>query len=159
MKLHNMKLGEQKQNGNMKIKEGKDEMSMTGYVYLVSKAWQLKDVPQFAFVGLYTLLIWNIGARNCSVGGIQYSHLNWSIDAITVTLPVTKCNQSAENVYPKHIYANPYCPSICPFLMLGLHILLCSQLPSNGGLFSGADQPKRFYNWLVTELMKAGSCY
>jgi hypothetical protein len=30
-----MNLGEQKQNGNMKIKEGKDEMSMTGYVYLV----------------------------------------------------------------------------------------------------------------------------
>ncbi|CAM9693435.1 unnamed protein product, partial [Phaeothamnion confervicola] len=50
---------------------------------------------------------------------------------------------------PRHIYANPFMPEICPFLGLGLYLLsfrVSGQ--ENQRLFPGKDQYQRFSSFL-----------
>ena len=53
----------------------------------------------------------------------------------------------------KSVYANPEKPSICPILMLGIHLLsLVHQLEPSFSLFDGAKEEINFSNWLRKKL-------
>ncbi|CAN0449226.1 unnamed protein product, partial [Phaeothamnion confervicola] len=45
---------------------------------------------------------------------------------------------------PRHIYANPFMPEICPFLGLGLYLLAFRAGCQDRKLFPGHDQYQRF---------------
>lgn len=71
---------------------------------------------------MFTVLAWNLFARSCSVADLRYTHLSLEGDSIVVDFSKTKSDQVGEKTTPKHIYANPYKPHICPFLALALHV-------------------------------------
>ncbi|CAN0032252.1 unnamed protein product, partial [Phaeothamnion confervicola] len=59
---------------------------------------------------------------------------------------------------PRHIYANPFQPEICPFLALGLYALAYKVGGSkNGKLFPGKDQYQRFSSFLSRKAGEASA--
>ena len=53
----------------------------------------------------------------------MFNHVVWENDAMVITLPKTKSNQEGVETYPKHVYANPFDPVICPVLAMGLKLI------------------------------------
>ena len=63
----------------------------------------------------------------------------------------TKTDQTGDEAkYSCHLYANPYCPLICPVLLLAFYFSCCCNLPQSGEsrLFLGRDQYQRFSEML-----------
>ena len=93
------------------------------------------------------------------MGSLRYNHIGWEADALTVTLCVTKSDQEGDNVYTRHVYANPLDPLICPILHFGLKLLSTPFVDgcSSGGrgevdgvkVFEGDSSETRFCQWLV----------
>lgn len=62
----------------------------------------------------------------------------------------TKTDQSGENQLPKHLFANPYCPSVCVILGMALHVFGTTFRPNNDDktlLFVGSSY-SIFSRWL-----------
>ncbi len=55
-----------------------------------------------------------------------------------------KTNQAGRNIHPRHVYANPVKPFICPVLALGVYLLTNSFSASERSLFPGKNQYQRF---------------
>lgn len=62
---------------------------------------------------------------------MHYHHLSWSNDSLVIDLSKQKADQTGEKITPKHLFANPYNPSICPILALALHVFSISFRPDN----------------------------
>jgi hypothetical protein len=45
---------------------------------------------------------------------------------------------------PRHVYANPYNPEICPILALGIYWMCCPFDAKSAKLFPGSDQYDRY---------------
>ena len=76
---------------------------------------------------------------------------------MAVTLCVTKSDQEGDNVYTRHVYANPHDPLICPILHFGVKLLSTPYVEgcSSGGggidgvkVFEGETSETRFCQWL-----------
>ena len=61
-------------------------------------------------------------ARSASVSSIMYDHIRWDGASMTVTFPKHKGDQEGRDGIPKHVYANPNNPSICPILALAVFV-------------------------------------
>jgi len=61
-------------------------------------------------------------ARCVSVSGIMFDHIGWEGDAMTIIFPKHKGDQEGEHCAPKHVYANPQNPAICPILAFAVYI-------------------------------------
>ena len=71
--------------------------------------------------------------------------MEWSEDALCVYFSHMKNDQTADQPRdPRHVYANPLMPEICPILSLGIYWLCYSFDPSSNRLFPGANQYDRF---------------
>jgi len=93
--------------------------------------------------------------RANSTMNVCFSHVGWSGDALTVVLPSSKGDQSGENACshePKHLFANPEKPEICPVFGLGV-LLMCRNDPTDPRLFPGTGQDSR-----VTKILKGVAC-
>ena len=67
----------------------------------------------------------------------MYIHMGWDKDALTVAFAHQKNNQQGDRPRdPRHIYANPLNPSICPILLLGIYWLVTG-FDDTGRLFPG----------------------
>jgi len=79
--------------------------------------------------------------------GLKLNHLGWSADSLQAYFCQTKTNQTGSKARdPKHIYANPFMPHICPMLALGVY-LLSIELPQESErapLFPGGSQYDRY---------------
>lgn len=112
-----------KQNGQIKITEGKAPLSFEGYIYLARKAVEQKEDFQYgSFAWVFLLFCWNLMARNVSVSGIMFDHIGCVGDALTIIFPKHKGDQEGEHSAPKHVYANPKNPAICPILAFAVYI-------------------------------------
>ena len=108
----------------MKLHEGKRAFSFDFFVKLAETAMKCSSgFESHIFGHFYILLCWFMMGRSSSVASIMWSHVEWSGDALTVILPKHKSNQSGENEIPKHIYAVPNNPFICPILSLAIFVL------------------------------------
>jgi hypothetical protein len=80
----------------------------------------------------------------------MYSHMEWKEDALCVYFAHQKNDQMGERPRdPRHIYANPLIPEICPILALGLYWLANDDFRDvapggNAPLFRGQNQYERF---------------
>ena len=54
---------------------------------------------------------------------LMYEHISWQDDSLTVRMFVKKHDQEGKDCKPKHVFANPVKPSICPVLALAVYIL------------------------------------
>lgn len=144
------KVAQLKEDGELPMMEGKSPMSNTGYNFLALKALiQPEDFNVSIFSHFFLELCWNLMARSVSVANIRYDHIGWDVDALVINLGKTKGDQEGKNSFPRHVYANPYNPEICPILGFALY-MFCKGYQREGGctlLFGGTAQ-ERFSSWL-----------
>jgi hypothetical protein len=139
-----------KERGEMPMGEGKAPMSGCGYEYLATTAMkQTQDYPLLLLCHTFLLFAWNLMARAVTVGAIIYDHITWEEDALVIKIGRVKNDQDAKNMHPRHIYANPVNPSICPILSLAL-LVFCKPFSYSGSsrqVFGESGQ-SRFSEWL-----------
>ena len=123
-------------NGKRHRVGGKKPLTFQMYDTLSKTMYQREARP---FKILFVLLCWNLMARSSSIDNICLEHLDWTNDALTILFCHTKTNQTgqAKGLHPRHVYANPFCPQICPILALGIYFL------TN---VARSDSPKLFHS-------------
>lgn len=123
-------------DGVGKVYRGKSPLSFQAYEALAMaflKSGALEDVFAHSFLSLQ----WNLMCRSASTAAICYSHVTWRNDALGVVFPKMKNDQSGERPRePRHIYANPVIPSVCPILSLGIYFA-CFPIISSRKIFPG----------------------
>ena len=129
-------------NSTRKIKEGKEPLPFELYKWL--GRYFLRDVD--AFSHCYLTMAWNLCCRTVNCEGIMIEHLSWTSDSLTVHFAITKTDQEGEQSrIPRHVYANPLCPEICPILALGWYLAsIGNSFTSKSQLFPGSSQSERF---------------
>jgi hypothetical protein len=65
-------------------------------------------------------------ARCHSVASLMYQHITWSGDCMQVVFPTHKGDPEGKNAKPKHVFANPMDPSVCPVLALAIYVFCTS---------------------------------
>ncbi len=79
-------------------------------------------------------------------------HFSWENDSLVVDISKHKADQTGERVTPKHIYANPFIPELCPIMALALHVFgNTSNDPDVSKLFHG-NPYEVFTKWLKAAL-------
>ena len=82
---------------------------------------------------------------------LRISHLSAAGDSIVADFKMSKVKNGATSVSeePKHCFANPWNPAVCPFISLGLWFLLYDK-PHNleSKVFPGTNQKSKFANQL-----------
>ena len=115
-------VAEKKLVGEMIMQEGKSPITFQGYNFVAKQAiLSNSDHSLATFAHLFLILCWTLMARSVSVGTIMLDHLSWENDALLVTTPKHKGDQEGNHCYPKHVFANPDNPFICPILSMGIH--------------------------------------
>jgi hypothetical protein len=86
---------------------------------------------------------------------IHFSHLKWKEDALGVYFAQMKNDQTGERPRdPRHVYANPLDPSICPILAVGLYLICFPNILEVSDLFPGGSQYECFRHNLNSLLKK-----
>ncbi|KAH9116292.1 hypothetical protein LEN26_012899 [Aphanomyces euteiches] len=140
-----------KEGGQMPIGEGKSPMSPAGFLFLSEKALTAKsDFALSTTAHVSLVMCWNLNARAASVASIRLDNMSWEGDALLVPFGRTKNDQEGTSCSPKHVYANPSCPWICPILSLSL-LVFTRGMPTSGSttLLLGSNSQERFSKWLA----------
>lgn len=82
---------------------------------------QIKDYSLISLSHLFLILSWNIIGRSINIANLALELISFKDDGIFINFGITKTNQDASKNKPKHIYANPIMPSICPVLSLDIY--------------------------------------
>ena len=74
------------------------------------------------------------------------SHMRWELDSLVIYYAHEKTDQTQSRTdIPRHIYANPYQPDVCPILALGIYFLLVDVTNTNDPhIFIGSRQATGF---------------
>jgi hypothetical protein len=154
---------ELKQKGRMAINEGKRHLKWDGYSLLAEKFIAMSPPENgrgqswstSVFGWCFHVLMWNLMSRSESVDALMLQHVDWDGDALTIEEQGHKGDQTGENKYPKHIYANPNQPSKCPILALAVQFFSFPQrLQGQQQLLAGTNSKDRFGNLLRGVLLK-----
>lgn len=112
------KVSDLKLKGEMAVFEGKHHLTFRGYVLLAEKLLCLPQSNQMLFAWAFLVSQWNLISGSSSVAAIMMEHITWEEDSLVIRTPKHKGNQESSHCYPKHVFANPLQPSICPILAL-----------------------------------------
>ncbi len=126
-----------------KQSKGKKPMEFGLYCALAKNMWASNKTVT-AFNVIYMLLCWNLMARSANVTKICFEHFDWKDDAMTILFCTTKTDQGGDRTHPRHVYANPLKPEICPILALSVYLILGEFLPNDTKLFGGGNQYSHF---------------
>ena len=79
----------------------------------------------------------------------MYNHVSWENDSMIIVFPSHKGDKEGRNALPKHVYANPAEPAICPILSFAVYIFTrgYEREGSKMTIFAG-DAESRFSKWL-----------
>ncbi len=135
--------------GDGEIKVGKDPLSFSLFRYL---GLQLLQQPnrEYIFAKCFMVLCWNLMSRACNTFGIMYGHMEWVDDALCIYFSHMKNDQTGDRPRdPRHVYANPLYPEICPILSLGIYWMCYSFEEADHQLFQGSSQYDRFRKLLA----------
>lgn len=143
-----------KKQGVLSMKEGKLPLSFVGYNYLAKQTWNYdgSDFNLNIFAHLFLLLCWNLIARCVSVSGLMFDHISWIDDSLTIVFPTHKGDQEGRDAAPKHVFANPSNPEMCPVLSLAIFVFCHGfrRAGSKTSLFGSGENEveSRFGTWL-----------
>jgi hypothetical protein len=108
-----------------------------------------------AFAWTFFTIMWNLMSRSESVNTLMLQHIDWDCDALTVEEQGHKGDQTGENKYPKHIYANPIHPEKCPILSFAVFFFsFPDRLRGNQQMFAGTNSKDRF-NHLLHRMLQS----
>lgn len=150
------KVAQKKDIGDMKAHEGKVALTYPLYQKLCAYALfspALRSTYS-GFLHLFLVMCWNLFARSCSVAQLRTNHMYWANDCLVVDFSLHKGDQAGERITPKHVFANPYHPEVCPILALALHVFCMAFRAENedkNKLFTGTPYDI-FSKWLPTAL-------
>jgi hypothetical protein len=101
------------------------------YVALFKKVcqWFLADqeTNDGVFGHCFLLLTWNLGCRVNNTTNIRLQDIMWAnnFDCFHILFAHSKTDLTGDNSqYPRHIFANPSDPIVCPVLSLAMYFLL-----------------------------------
>ncbi|OWY91480.1 hypothetical protein PHMEG_00039929 [Phytophthora megakarya] len=150
--------------GEGHIKVGKDPLSFELYEFLSTHLMALPGSDAI-FARVYLIISWNLMCRSANAFGIRHSHIEWRGDSLRVYFAHMKNDQSGDRPRdPRHVYANPLQPTICPILALAIY-WTTTIFDEDNRLFPGSDQYDRFrkslqrllvYGEVSTELKRRG---
>jgi len=142
---------QRRQDGEEEGDEGKQPMQFSGYEWVAKQAMLCNnDFNRGVFGWVFLLFAWNLISRGRNVGNLMFEHLSWQDDSLTVRMFVKKHDQEGKDCAPKHVFANPVKPWICPVLALAVYTFTAG--PRQPGakmlLFSNDGLEARFGQWL-----------
>ena len=146
-------IAQKKADGVMSISEGRSRLAYTGYnaicYIMMTLTPEGKKFPfaESIFAWPYMVISWNLMSRCGSVATIMLEHVDWSMDALVITLAKHKGDQTGEGLgNMKHVYANPFNPKVCPLLALAV-MMFSTHRPVRARthqLFEGIHSDDRF---------------
>ncbi|KAF0696171.1 Aste57867_13060 [Aphanomyces stellatus] len=144
------KYAQLKDSGEVPVAVGKAPLSVSGYQFLATTALAAtSDHALHISAHSFLLLCWNLMARAVSASSIRYEHVSWKNDALEIQYAVMKNDQEGQMSFPRHVYANPVCPEICPVLSLAVLVFTRgANLPGSPSLLFGYNSKERFSSWL-----------
>ncbi len=139
---------QQARRGGIGGGEGKAAMSVELYKFLCG-CFMRKGTIDGVFAHCFLVLSWNLACRSQNTSLIRFQDVSWllSFDAFEIYFAHTKTDQLGDDAkYPRHLFANPLSPTICPVLSLALYFSCCFNTPvvPQDKLFPGRDQEERF---------------
>ena len=155
LKGYQRRVAELKAAGRMPVFEGKYYLAYDGYCSLAHALLHNQSPNRMLFGWPFLLLQWNLIARSATVGGMMMEHVSWEGDALLISTPKSKTDQEGAKIFPRHVYANPVNPTICPVLALGVLIFtrvlrhdpaqpVDAACPPSFAIFDGAHSEARF---------------
>ena len=139
------RITEEKQEGDGRIQTGKSPISFLLYKRL--NEYILKEgTTESVFARVFLCLTWNLICRSKNTTTIHLHHLEWSDDCLNIYFAHMKNDQLGDRKRdPRHIYANPIDPTVCPILALAIYFSIYSITGTkDSSLFPGKNQYKRF---------------
>lgn len=150
-----------KLTGLIELSEGKKHLKFEGYVMLCKKFITKKpnsgsNWNQCTFLWSFMTLQWSLMSRSDSIDSLMLQHFDWEIDSMIIEEQGHKGDQTGDNKYGKHVYANPLNPVICPILALAVYIFTTTNInrSKTNQLYPSSDNKSRFGNGLSEELNK-----
>ncbi len=95
-------------------------------------------------------------ARSITTSKLLLTHMEWAGDSLLVHLYKVKNDQEGESectMNPKHVFANPLDPLLCPIVALAIKVV-CTTPNNNMALFDTKAHGEKFCKWLVDVLSK-----
>lgn len=93
-------------------------------------------------------------AQSILVDPLGFHSFHCGTDSIKVTYDKSKADQSGEKVSPKNVYANPFDPTISPFLGLGIWLSLKKEtFVDNDSFFLGVGEIGSAAHWDCSQLI------
>lgn len=134
------------QAGDAPIKIGKDPLDFSVYQFLAMQFLKNSGKhKECIFAHCFFLLCWNLMCRAANTESICLDHIEWKDDCFAVYFAHQKNDQMGEKPRdPRHIYANPLFPHICPLLSLAIFLLCFPITDQTIQLFPGKKQYERF---------------
>ena len=129
---HKRKIAELKSKGVMKATEGKSAFNFNDLLIILDDAFVLSRDSRYLHV--FVILCFSMIARSQTVADLRYDFFSMGTDSIKIKITKHKGDQIGKDIFPKHMYANPYNPKLCLFTALGIH-LFTNMSPSNGRIF------------------------
>ena len=130
--------------GGGQIKVGKDPLSFSLFRFLGLELLKLA-CRESVFAHAFMILAWNLMARAANTFDVCHNHMEWVEDALCIYFAQMKNDQMGERPRdPRHIYANPLCPEICPILALAIYWSCFDFIAGEINLFPGSNQYERF---------------
>ena len=140
--------------GKEKLEKGKQPLSYSVYV-LVSRELLKSRLAGDVFTRSYLVMTWNLMCRSRNTSTIRYSHIEWRDDALVIFFSQTKTDQTGSKPKdPRHCYANPFNPAVCPVFALG--VLWSVEGFSRGGIDGKLFQGRNPHNRFSMSFRKAG---
>ena len=91
------KVANLKQQGVMKVTEGKAQITFDGYKTIAQKALSATvDFGLNTFAWVFLLISWNIMARCSTSSAIMIDHIEWENDSLLLHVPLHKGDQDGE---------------------------------------------------------------
>ncbi|POM68001.1 Hypothetical protein PHPALM_15891 [Phytophthora palmivora] len=123
--------------------EGKVKFPFSLY-QLLCKEMRKQTKKKFVFAHAFLVISWNLMCRPGNSVSIRYEHLEWDEDALAIWFAHMKNDQEGERQRdPRHVYANPKEPNICPILALAIYFTVFG-FNKNSLLFPGRNQYDRY---------------
>ena len=142
---------------NWNVEEGKEPISVDLLIALCG--WLLSlGTQRGLFAHTYVLLTWNLACRTNNTSNIKFNDIVWStsFDSFYILFRHSKTDQRGDDSkYPRHIFANPNNPVVCPVLSLCMYFTCCfsnGAVDQLGYLFPGKTQERRFSRLLTSTL-------
>jgi hypothetical protein len=88
----------------------------------------MRETNDGVFAHTFLVLTWNLGCRVNNTVNIQFKDIVWShhFDCFQVHFSHSTTDPMGDDrAYPRHIFANPIDPIVCPVLLIGMYFSSC----------------------------------